>query len=202
MLLCPPFDVISKQERERLYADSEFNVIRLESGVDEPGDIPGNDRYTRAAELQAEWLESGVLRKDDSPSFYVIQETFSFAGKDYIRQGLISEVRLEEFNKGIVLPHEFTRPGPKADRLALMRSTKANYSPIMALYRDSGSNIAKVMKRAMSFDAIAEASPEGLPSLRLWSITDPTDIKTVISVLSDTQIYLADGHHRYETAIT
>ncbi|MFP6679097.1 MAG: DUF1015 domain-containing protein [Dehalococcoidia bacterium] len=202
MLLCPPFDVISKQERERLYADSEFNVIRLESGVDEPGDIPGNDRYTRAAKLQAEWLESGVLRKDDSPSFYVIQETFSFAGKDYIRQGLISEVRLEEFNKGIVLPHEFTRPGPKADRLALMRSTKANYSPIMALYRDSGSNIAKVMKRAMSFDAIAEARPEGLPSLRLWSITDPTDIETVTSVLSDTQIYLADGHHRYETAIT
>ncbi len=201
-LLCPPFDVISEAERERLYAGSPFNVIRLEWGRDEPGDTPGNDWYARAAKLQAEWLESGVLEEDDSASLYVIEETFSFAGNDYVRQGLISAVRLEEFDKGVVLPHEFTRPGPKVDRLELMRSAKANYSPLMVLYRDSDSSVAKVMKRAMAGETIADAAPEGLPSMRLWRITDTADIETVTSALADTQLYLADGHHRYETAIT
>lgn len=201
-LLCPPFDVISEAERERLYAGSPFNVIRLEWGRDEPGDTPGNDWYARAAKLQAEWLESGVLEEDDSASLYVIEETFSFAGNDYVRQGLISAVRLEEFDKGVVLPHEFTRPGPKVDRLELMRSAKANYSPLMVLYRDSDSAVAKVMKRAMAGETIADAAPEGLPSMRLWRITDTADIETVTSALADTQLYLADGHHRYETAIT
>ena len=201
-LLCPPFDVISEAERERLYAGSPFNVIRLEWGRDEPGDTPGNDWYARAAKLQAEWLASGVLEEDDSASFYVIEETFSFAGNDFVRQGLISAVRLEEFDKGVVLPHEFTRPGPKVDRLELMRSAKANYSPLMVLYRDSNSAVASVMQRAMAGDAIADAAPEGLPSMRLWRITDAADIENVTSALADTQLYLADGHHRYETAIT
>ncbi|MDP6821821.1 MAG: DUF1015 domain-containing protein [Dehalococcoidia bacterium] len=201
-LLCPPFDVISEAERERLYAGSPFNVIRLEWGRDEPGDTPGNDWYARAAALQAEWLASGVLEKDDSASMYVIEETFSFAGNDYIRQGLISAVRLEEFDRGVILPHEFTRPGPKVDRLELMRSAKANYSPLMVLYRDPGSVVAGIMKRAMAGDPVANAAPEGLPSMRLWRISDLADIESVTVALADTQLYLADGHHRYETALT
>ncbi len=201
-LLCPPFDVISEAERERLYAGSPFNVIRLEWGRDEPGDTPGNDWYARAAALQTEWLASGVLQEDDSPSMYVIEETFSFAGSDYVRQGLISAVRLVDFDSGVVLPHEFTRPGPKVDRLELMRSAKANYSPLMVLYRDPDSAVSKVMKRAMAGDSVADAAPEGLPSMRLWRISDPSDIESVTSALADTQLYMADGHHRYETALT
>ncbi|MCX8250938.1 MAG: DUF1015 domain-containing protein [Dehalococcoidia bacterium] len=201
-LLCPPFDVISEAERESLYAGSPFNVIRLEWGRDEPGDTPGNDRYARAAALQAEWLASGVLQEDDSPSMYVIEETFSFAGDDYVRRGLISAVRLVDFDSGVVLPHEFTRSGPKVDRLELMRSVKANYSPLMALYRDPDSTVARVMKRAMSGESVADASPEGLPSMRLWRISDPSDIESVTTALANTQLYLADGHHRYETALT
>jgi len=194
--------VISEAERERLYAGSPFNVIRLEWGRDEPGDTPGDDWYARAAALQAEWLASGVLEEDDSASMYVIEETFSYAGDDYVRQGLISAVRLEEFDRGVVLPHEFTRPGPKVDRLELMRSAKANYSPLMVLYRDPGSAVAGVMKRAMAGDPVANAAPEGLPSMRLWRISDPAEIEGVTAALADTQLYLADGHHRYETALT
>ncbi len=201
-LLCPPFDVISEAERERLYAGSRFNVIRLEWGRDEPGDTPGNDWYARAAKLQVEWLASGVLREDDSPSMYVIEETFSYAGNDYIRRGLISAVRLVDFDSGVVLPHEFTRPGPKVDRLELMRSAKANYSPLMVLYRDPDSAVSRVMKRAMAGESVADAAPEGLPSMRLWRISDPSDIESVTSALADTQLYMADGHHRYETALT
>jgi len=201
-LLCPPFDVISEADRERLYAGSPFNVIRLEWGRDEPGDTPGNDRYTRAAALQAEWLASGVLQEDDSASMYVIEETFSFAGNDYVRRGLISSVRLVDFDSGVVLPHEFTRPGPKVDRLELMRSAKANYSPLMVLYRDPDSAVAGVMERAMAGEPVAAAAPEGLPSMRLWRIFDPSDIDSVTSALADTQLYMADGHHRYETALT
>lgn len=201
-LLCPPFDVISEAERGRLYAGSPFNVIRLEWGRDEPGDTPGNDWYARAATLQAEWLASGVLQEDDSPSMYVIEETFSYAGNDYVRRGLISAVRLVDFDSGVVLPHEFTRPGPKVDRLELMRSAKANYSPLMVLYRDPDSAVAKVMKRTMDGESVADAAPEGLPSMRLWRISDPSDIESVTSALADTQLYMADGHHRYETALT
>ena len=201
-LLSPPFDVISEAERERLYAGSPYNVIRLEWGRDEPGDTPGNDWYARAAVLQAEWLASGVLKEDDSVSLYAIEETFSFAGKNHIRQGLISAVRLEEFDKGVVLPHEYTRPGPKVDRLELMRSAKANYSPLMVLYRDSDAAVATVMKRATSGKPIVDAAPEGLPSMKLWRISDAADIAAVTEALADTQLYLADGHHRYETALT
>jgi len=201
-LLCPPFDVISEAERERLYADSPFNVIRLEWGRDEPGDTPGNDWYARAAALQSEWLASGVLQEADSPSMYVIEETFSFADNDYVRQGLISAVRLVDFDSGVVLPHEFTRPGPKVDRLELMRSAKANYSPLMVLYRDPDSAVAMVMKRAMAGESVADAAPDGLPSMRLWRISDSSDIESITSALADTQLYMADGHHRYETALT
>lgn len=201
-LLCPPFDVISEAERERLYAGSPFNVIRLEWGRDEPGDTPGNDWYARAAALQSEWLASGVLQEADSPSMYVIEETFSFADNDYVRQGLISAVRLVDFDSGVVLPHEFTRPGPKVDRLELMRSAKANYSPLMVLYRDPDSAVAMVMKRAMAGESVADAAPDGLPSMRLWRISDSSDIESITSALADTQLYMADGHHRYETALT
>ena len=201
-LLCPPFDVISEAERERLYAGSPFNVIRLEWGRAEPGDTPGNDWYARAAALQSEWLASGVLQEADSPSMYVIEETFSFADNDYVRQGLISAVRLVDFDSGVVLPHEFTRPGPKVDRLELMRSAKANYSPLMVLYRDPDSAVAMVMKRAMAGESVADAAPDGLPSMRLWRISDSSDIESITSALADTQLYMADGHHRYETALT
>jgi len=201
-LLCPPFDVISEAERERLYAGSPFNVIRLEWGRDEPGDTPGNDWYARAAALQSEWLASGVLQEADSPSMYVIEETFSFADNDYVRQGLISAVRLVDFDSGVVLPHEFTRPGPKVDRLELMRSAKANYSPLMVLYRDPDSAVAMVMKRAMAGESVADAAPDGLPSMRLWRISDSSDIESITLALADTQLYMADGHHRYETALT
>ncbi len=201
-LLCPPFDVISEAEREGLYAGSPFNVIRLEWGRDEPGDTPGNDWYARAAALQAEWLASGVLQEDDSASMYVIEETFSYAGNDYVRQGLISAIRFEEFDSGVVLPHEFTRPEPKVDRLELMRSAHANYSPLMVLYRDPDSAVSAVMKRAITGPPVADAAPEGLPSMRLWRISDPAEIQNVTAALADTQLYLADGHHRYETALT
>lgn len=201
-LLCPPFDVISEAERDRLYAGSPYNVIRLEWGRDEPGDTPGSDWYARAAALQAEWLASGVLQRDESASMYVIEETFTFAGTDYVRRGLISAVRLEEFDSGVVLPHEYTRPGPKIDRLELMRSAKANYSPLMVLYRDPAGAVADVVKRTMSAKPVADAAPPGLPSMRLWRISDPAEIETVTAALSGTQLYMADGHHRYETALT
>ncbi|MCH7642961.1 MAG: DUF1015 domain-containing protein [Chloroflexi bacterium] len=201
-LLCPPFDVISEAERERLYAGSPYNVIRLEWGRDEPGDTPGNDWYARAATLQAEWLASGVLERDETASMYVIEEKFTFAGEDYVRHGLISAVRLEEFDRGVVLPHEYTRPGPKIDRLELMRAAKANYSPLMVLYRDKGGAVASAMKHARSAAPVADAAPAGLPSMRLWRISDPAVIESVTAALSDTQLYMADGHHRYETALT
>ncbi|MFW6195377.1 MAG: DUF1015 domain-containing protein, partial [Chloroflexota bacterium] len=201
-LLCPPFDVISPEQQGTLYARSPYNVVRLELSKEEPGDTQGNDRYTRAAATQAQWLEEGVLKRDESPAMYMIEETFELAGRQHKRRGLLAAVRLEEFDKGVVLPHEYTRPGPKLDRLALMRAARSNYSPLMGLYRDSDGSIHKALESVAGEAPAESASPPELPSVKIWPISDGALLSAISDALSDAQIYLADGHHRYETAIT
>ncbi|MEE8362629.1 MAG: DUF1015 domain-containing protein [Dehalococcoidia bacterium] len=201
-LVCPPFDVIPPALQDRLYERSPYNVVRLELGRDRPGDGPGNDRYSRAAETQTGWLEAGVLARDPAPAMYLIEESFEFAGRGYHRRGLIAAVRLEEFDRGVVLPHEYTRPGPKVDRLALMRAASANYSPLMVLYRDRGGAIGRVLSSVSEQPPAAAAAPPELPAFNLWLISDPAALREIAGALSNAPLYMADGHHRYETAIT
>ena len=123
--LCPPYDVISSHEQSALYELSPNNAIRLELGISDASDSDSDNRYTRASILLADWVKEGILIRDDTPTIYVIRETFVHEGIRKIRRSLFARVRLEEFSRGIVLPHEETSSGPKKDRLGLIKETNA-----------------------------------------------------------------------------
>ena len=135
--LCPPYDVISSDEQSALYELSPNNAIRLELGISDASDSDTDNRYTRAGTLLAGWVNEGVLVRDDTPTIYAIREKFNHDGIQKSRRSIFARVRLEEFSRGIVLPHEETSSGPKKDRLGLIKETNANLSPIMGIYRDN-----------------------------------------------------------------
>jgi uncharacterized protein (DUF1015 family) len=201
--VCPPFDVISPSVQQELYQRSPYNAVRLEFGRELPSDRVDDNRYIRAAATLSDWLESGVLVRDDYPAMYLFEESFSHRGRALVRRGLLSAVRLEEFGKGVVLPHEFTRPEPKRDRLELMRATRASFSPLMTLFRDTPDGAFRQLFDSLSSAPPLEtAEPPGMPGLRLWRISDPQVLQRISDLLAASHLYLADGHHRYETAIS
>ena len=199
-LLCPPYDVISPDLQRRLHECSPHNAIRLELGLDAPDDSDESNRYTRAAALLDEWLDSGVLRHEDRPAFYLLREEFPHRGGRMQRHSLIARVRLEELNAGVILPHEFTSPAPKKDRHALLAATQANLSPIMSVYRDPTGRVAGLLNDVASRLPLANACHEDV-GITLWGIQDEAETSAVTDALADASVYLADGHHRYETAL-
>ncbi len=195
-LIAPPYDVIGVEEQRRLYAASPYNIVRLEYGEERPGDAPGRDRYARAAEDLRRWRQEGALVFDQQPRFYLYEQEFSHQGRRR-RRALMAIVRLEPWDSGVVLPHERTLPKPKEDRLRLLRAVRANVSPVFGLYRDRA--------------ALGElAEPQGPPLLvaktpddqihRLFEVP-PDRENDIRSALAERAIYIADGHHRYETAL-
>ena len=199
-LLCPPYDVVSPELQRRLHDSCPHNAIRLELGLDSPDDSDDSNRYTRAAALLDEWLDSGVLRHEDRPAFYLLREEFPHRGGRTHRLSLIARVRLEELTAGVILPHEFTSPAPKKDRHALLTATQANLSPIMSVYRDRTGLLADLINCVASRPPLAEACHEDV-GITLWNLQDEEETSTVTAALADAPVYLADGHHRYETAL-
>ena len=200
-IICPPFDTIGKDLQLSLYQRSPHNVVRLESGEHLSSDTPEDSRYTRSAALLQEWLEGGVLARDREPGFYLVEHRFGFRGESRSRLELMGLVKLEEYENRVVLPHEFTRDADKRDRLALMKACGANFSPIMCLYRDDDKGLASVLRRAMDGSTIMELSDTGDQGYRVWKIADQDSIGQIEAVLSGKALYIADGHHRYETAL-
>ncbi len=195
-VLCPPYDVIPPEMQEALYAQSDYNAVRLE--------LPKEDnKYDIAAERLTTWLRDGILKQHDTDAIYPYHQTFTTKdGARYTRKGFIALCKLYEFDKGIVLPHERTLSGPKKDRLQLFIKTKTNISPIFGLYGDK----EKIVDRAI--DAFTASSrpyidAEDYQHTRnlVWKLDDAEIIQTVKSVLREKQMFIADGHHRYETAI-
>ncbi len=200
-VLCPPYDVISPTEQRTLYQRSPYNAVRLEFGETRSTDTPQDNRYTRAARWLQTWLGEGMLVRESAPALYLVQETFPHQGGTPQRLALLARVRLEEFEKGVVLPHERTSPGPKQDRLELMNACGVNVSPIMALYRDISGGIAPLLQKVMTSAPLAEATPQEGYRYRLWAIRDAAVIDRIRTALASRPLYLADGHHRYETAL-
>jgi uncharacterized protein (DUF1015 family) len=200
-LTAPPYDVISEQQQKALYDIHPYNVIRLEYGLTQ-GDDEADNRYTRAAAYLEQWLRDGVLVQDKSPAIYVYQQSFAIDdGRRLTRTGFISLVKLEEFSKGVVLPHEYTLSKPKTDRLNLMRACKANFSQIFSLYEDSDAKVSRILEDIIRQPADMDfVDGEGI-SNKLWSICDQDAIKAIQHAMSDKQLFIADGHHRYETAL-
>lgn len=195
-LIAPPYDVIGPEEQRRLYAASPYNVVRLEYGEERAGDAPGHDRYARAAADLRRWREEGALVLDEHPRFYVYEQEFTHEGRRR-RRALLAVVRLEPWERGVILPHERTLPRPKEDRLRLLRSVRTNVSPVFGLYRNRS--------------ALGELiEPEGSPLLEATTpdgqrhrlLVVPHDRERAIrEAFASRAIYIADGHHRYETAL-
>ena len=199
-LISPPYDVISEEARANYYARNPYNIIRLELGMDEAGDSSLNNRYTRAAAVFAEWRASSVLQQETAPSFYLYQQVFTHNSQTYTRTSLLVRVRLEPWSTRIVLPHEHTMAKPKDDRLKLLRACVTNLSPIMSLYDDPQDRIRKLLS---SYAGTAEVyiTDEMNEAHRLHPVTNENHIALIQNFFAERQLYIADGHHRYETAL-
>lgn len=199
-LVAPPYDVISLKMQEDLYSASEYNIVRIIRGKDHPDDTDGSNKYTRAGEYFDNWLNEGVIVQDQKDSLYIYSQEFEISGTTYERTGFIALVKLEGYGKG-VLPHEFTLKGPKADRLNLMRATKTHTGQIFCLYPDPEKKIDTILdgEKAGNQPLIDITDEDGIKH-RLWTITDPSKIDIVVSEMADKKLFIADGHHRYETA--
>jgi len=193
--LCPPFDTISPEEQRRLYDLSPVNAVRLELPAAD------GDRYQSAARTLQAWLAGGVLLRDKAPAFYVFQQEFRHGGVPYRRTVLFARLRLEPWETGVVLPHERTFRGPKEDRLKLLHALRLNTSAVFLMYADARRKIAPLLAQALGERPVAEfAEVGGLPQ-RLARVDDSGLVAAVRAGLSGEKLYIADGHHRYETAL-
>jgi uncharacterized protein (DUF1015 family) len=199
-LLCPPYDVISPELQGELHDRSPYNAVRLELGVELPTDSEAANRYTRAASLLEEWLAAEVLLPESTAVFYLLQEEFPHLGRGRTRHSILARVRLEEYSRRVVLPHEETSQGPKKDRLELLSATGANLSPILAIYSDPSRRTRELIERTTLETPLFNTGYSDT-RIRMWAISDEGAVETVRESLRDAPIYLADGHHRYETAL-
>ena len=196
--VCPPFDVITPELQHELYDRSPYNIVRLELARRGLSDDP----YERAAETAQTWKDSGVLKHDEEPSIYVTEEEFEYRGRILRRRGFIAGVRLEDYDQEVVLPHEGTRSEWVADRVRLMGAAQSNYSPLLVIYRDDlRSSVTNLVRAIAGGEPTAVFKPPDMPQLRLWRVTDTGTINVIQSVLRDSEIFIADGHHRYEAAL-
>lgn len=203
-VLAPPYDVISADQQEALYGRDLRNIVRVDFGQELPDDVPGvQDRYTRAVAHLEAWRQLGVLIQDESPCFYVSEQRFTAPdGSAQVRRGLFARVRAVPWERSELLPHERTLRGPKADRLALMRATRTQTSAVFALWRGAP-RLASVLEELTVGPAIAGGRTDGeLGSEKhlLWVVGDPVAVDAVHDAATAASLYVADGHHRYETA--
>jgi len=194
-LICPPYDVISPSQQRELETRSPHNAVHIELPQGE-----GDAMYQNAAALFARWRQEGVLMRDAAPSYYFMRHTFVYNNKAMARWGLMAAVRLESYDKRVVLPHEETRAQAKEDRFKLMTACKANLSPIMCLYRDPQHRIRQAIESTGWSTPTGKASYLG-DELSLWAIKGPALDSAVQATLKDAPLFIADGHHRYETAL-
>ena len=200
-VVTPPYDVIRPEEREVFAGLHPYNMVHLILPTALPGDGPLENRYTRASALFRQWQRNGVFRRDPEPAYYFWETRFDHEGNTYNRQGLAAVVHLEPFKKGIILPHEQTFSKIKADRLELFKSCQAHFSPIYALFPDQENRIlAELARGAPAEPLLAFTDVEGREQ-RVFKVTDPECLATVYRALEPQQLFIADGHHRYETAL-
>jgi len=199
-VICPPYDVITQEEQRAYYEKSPYNVIRLEHAMESSGDSINDNKHVRASATFNQWLKERVLVTDHVPSLYIHEHTFTFQGTRRRRLGFTACVRLEPWEKRMVLPHESTVAGIKSDRLELMRACNANFSPLLGLYEDPGQRIAKLLTVQTSRKPVLEFTANG-EAHKLWIASEPEFIQRISHFLAPKPIYIADGHHRYETAL-
>ncbi len=199
-LTCPPYDIISEEQRQAFLRRNPYNVIRLEL----PKSGGEGDPYASAGQLVRDWCTSGILRQDMDEGFYIYEEEFLSQvdkGERKALRGLICLVRLEEFSAGVVLPHEETLSKAKEDRFRLMQATGCNFSQIYSLYQDEKHITRQRLDNLAASCAPRYSFSDGLVTHRLWVVNDPVAIAAIQEDFAGRKLYIADGHHRYETAL-
>jgi uncharacterized protein (DUF1015 family) len=198
-VVTPPYDRVYPDVQEACYERSPHNIVRIIKGRAEAGDDESNNVYVRAAESLRQWSEAGVLVRDEAPALYVYHQEYSFGGERLTRKGVVALGKLEPEK---VHAHEKTLKGPKEDRLKLMRATEANFGHIFMLYQDPERTADRVLAAAIDeAEPLIEATDADGNTHRVWQVTDPSTIESVQRALADRDLYIADGHHRYETAV-
>ena len=201
-VICPPYDIIDPQLQKELYLKSEYNFVRIEFGRELPQDTIDDNKYTRSAATLEQWLRKGIIEVDEMPALYLHDHYFIYEGRKYKRRGIIARVRLEEWDKLVVRPHEGTLAEPKSDRLSLLWACQANTSSILALFEDTEQQVSPLLaaqeqsKPLISFNSVTGESHN------VWAITEPKVIDQICNGLTHQSLYIADGHHRYESALT
>ena len=200
-VVTPPYDVIRPEEREAFAALNPYNMVRLILPQTQPGDDLLQNRYTRAAAAFRQWQQEGVLVRDPAPAYYYWETEFAVEGRKFTRKGLVALVRLEPFSSGVIRPHEQTFSAPKADRLELLKATQAHFSPIFAIYPDPEDVVVGTLRSSLpSAPMQAFKDSEGFFQ-RVFRVTDPACLSAVYRAFEKMTLYIADGHHRYETAL-
>ncbi len=198
-VVCPPYDVISPAEHQALLERSARNVVRVELPEDLPGQ-PGS-RYDAAAGTLRGWEDDGTLVRDSQPAYYLHETQFAYDGRTHRRRDLIAALELQPWAAGAILPHERTMAGPKADRMALLRAANANVSPVWVMHREPLPALEAAWQAAESGEPAADFSLDG-ERHRLWVVDDPATVRGIQAAFSEGEpLYIADGHHRYETAL-
>lgn len=202
LVVTPPYDVISPQDQERYYQAHPNNIIRLDFGKDLPRDNEEVNKYTRAAELLQSWRKNGILKQEEAPVIYIYDQEFSCGEKQLVRRGFIALVKLEPFDKGYIYPHEQTLSGPKADRLRLIKSCRANLSSIFTLFPDENNAVDNYLSAITATKPEVEFVDNTGVGNKLWAIKEKQDIDKLVSLMKEKPLFIADGHHRYETSLT
>lgn len=200
-VIAPPYDVIDPALQQALYDRSPYNVIRLILDQEKPTDTEADNRYVRAARCLRDWQQDGVLAQDSARSLYVYHQDFEVEGQRYTRKGFLARVRLEPFGKGKIYPHEETLAGPKADRLKLFQATAMNLSPVFGLFPDEAGEVQEKLDAAVGRALPLEAVDHLGVVSRLWPVTDQHVVSAVTGLLGPRPVFIADGHHRYETGL-
>jgi uncharacterized protein (DUF1015 family) len=197
-----PYDVISPEEQKALHERHPRNIVWVDFGLDQDGDGPKENKYTRAAARYRQWLSEGTLVQDARPAFYYYEQEFAIPGKGtFVRKGFLGALRLSAFGEGEVLPHEKTLSKPKEDRLALMRVTDANMSPIFGLFSDRKDEVLSALRRGLPQAPDFAARDDLGVRHRVWTVSEPDAQKAAAEKMADKKVFIADGHHRYETAL-
>lgn len=201
-VICPPYDIITPQMETEIYGRSQYNFIRLEYNHQLPQDSNLDNKYIRSAAILEQWLKQGVLITDEVPAIYLHDHYFIHQGREYRRRGITVRARLEEWHRMIVRPHEGTLAEPKSDRVSLLWALKANTSPILAMFEDREGEVSSLLVGQESAQPVISLDTSEGERHNVWVITKPQVISKICGSFNKKPLYIADGHHRYESALT
>ncbi len=199
-VVAPPYDIITPERQRALYAKSPYNIVRIDRGKEEPEDDGTRNKYTRARRFLDAWIKDGVLVQSHRPSFYAYEITYTIHEIRKRTLGFLCLVKLEELGKGSIYPHECTHSNPKEDRLNLLKACKANTSPIFSLYKGPADGISRILSEKTLKNPSLQAPDEFGNLHRIWQIDHEEEIGIIKREILDKSIFIADGHHRYETS--